>query len=58
MDNVYMVTVVVTDWPGMDTDRRTGVGKLTATRDVVITVTNEQEDGKDNLVIRPAQVRG
>ena len=39
MDNVYMVTVVVTD-PGMDTSRQLGVGKLTAMRDVAITVTN------------------
>ena len=40
-----MVTVVVTD-PGMSTERAIGVGKLTAMRDVAITVTNEQEDGK------------
>ena len=45
MDNVYMVTVVVTD-PGMDTPRQLGVGKLTAMRDVAITVTNAQEEGK------------
>ena len=45
MDNVYMVTVVVTD-PGMSTDRAIGVGKLTAMRDVAITVTNKKENGK------------
>ena len=44
MDNVYMVTVVVTD-PGMSTDRAIGVGKMTAMRDVAITVTNAQEEG-------------
>ena len=36
MDNMYMVTVVVTD---------SGKNKLTATRDVVIQVTNADEDG-------------
>ena len=45
MDNVYMVTVVVTD-PGMDTERAIGVGRLTAMRDVVITVDNAKEAGK------------
>ena len=45
MDNIYLVTVVVTD-PGMDTERAIGVGKLTAMRDVAITVTNKQEKGK------------
>ena len=44
-DNVYMVTVVVTD-KGMDTERTLGVDKMTATRDVVITVANVKEDGK------------
>ena len=48
MDNVYMVTVVVTD-PGMDTSRQLGVGKLTAMRDVAINVTNKKEDGKINF---------
>ena len=36
MDNMYMVTVVVTD---------SGKNKLTATRDVVIEVTNVDEHG-------------
>ena len=48
MDNVYMVTVVVTD-PGMSTDRAIGVGKLTAMRDVAITVTNANDDGEITL---------
>ena len=39
MDNVYMVTVVVTD-SGVD-----GKNKMTATRDVVIEVTNVDEHG-------------
>ena len=43
-----MVTVVVTD-PGMNTDRRLGVGKLTAMRDVAITVTNANDDGEITL---------
>ena len=48
MDNVYMVTVVVTD-PGMKMDRRLGVGKLTAMRDVAITVTNANDPGEITL---------
>ena len=42
-DNVYMVTVVVTDM-GVDDKNR-----MTATRDVVITVTNVEEDGTVTL---------
>ena len=45
MNNAYMVTVVATD-AGTSTERVIGVDKLTATRDVVITVRNAQEEGK------------
>ena len=48
MDNVYMVTVVATD-AGTSTDRSIGVDKLTATRDVVITVTNADDGGTVTL---------
>ena len=48
MDNAYMVTVVATD-AGTSTDRSIGVDKLTATRDVVITVTNTGDDGTVTL---------
>ena len=48
MDNAYMVTVVATD-AGTSTERRIGVDKLTATRDVVITVTNADDDGTITL---------
>ena len=44
VDNVYMVTVVATD-DGTSTDRSIGVDKLTATRDVVITVANADDPG-------------
>ena len=47
-DNIYMVTVVITD-KGIDTPRKLGVDKLTATRDVVITVTNVDDPGKVTL---------
>ena len=40
MDNVYMVTVKVTD-NGVDNKN-----KMSATRDVMITVTNDNEDGE------------
>ena len=40
MDNMYMVTVVATD---------SGTPKMTATRDVVITVTNADDDGEVTL---------
>ena len=50
-DNVYMVTVVVTD-AGIDSK-----GKLTAERDVVVTVTNEDENGTVTLSSDPAQGR-
>ena len=43
-DNMYMVTVVVTD-AGID-----GKGKLSAERDVVVTVTNENEGTADTVV--------
>ena len=56
MDNVYMVTVVATD-AGTSTERLIGVDKLTATRDVVITVTNADDDGNYNPIVRPAQGR-
>ena len=48
MDNAYMVTVVATD-AGTSTDRRIGVDKLTATRDVVITVMNADDMGTITL---------
>ena len=43
-DNVYMVTVVVTD-AGID-----GKGKLSAERDVVVAVTNEDEGTRETVV--------
>ena len=47
MDNMYMVTVVATD---------NGTPKMTATRDVVITVTNADDEGRqDNLLLGAAQ---
>ena len=48
MDNMYMVTVVATD---------DGTPKMTAMRDVVITVTNADEDRLGNLLLSPAQGR-
>ena len=44
-DNVYNVTVVVTD-DGVDTD---GKNEMTAMREVVIMVTNKEEEGKVTL---------
>ena len=44
-NNVYNVTVVVTD-DGVDAD---GKNEMTAMREVVIMVTNEEEDGKVTL---------
>ena len=51
-NNVYNVTVVVTD-DGVD-----GKNEMTAMREVVIMVTNEEEDGDGNPVVRAAEVRG
>ena len=48
MDNAYMVTVVATD-AGTSDERRIGVDKLTATRDVVITVMNADDMGTITL---------
>ena len=48
MDNAYMVTVVATD-AGTSDDRRIGVDKLTATRDVVIAVMNADDGGTITL---------
>ena len=48
MDNAYMVTVVATD-AGTSDERRIGVDKLTATRDVVITVMNADDMGSITL---------
>ena len=48
MDNAYMVTVVATD-AGTSDERRIGVDKLTATRDVVITVSNVDDMGTITL---------
>ena len=52
-----MVTVVATD-SGTSTERVIGVDKLTATRDVVITVTNVQEDGKIKFSSNQPKVKG
>ena len=50
MDNVYNVTVVVTD-------DGTGVGnKMTAMRDVVVMVTNEEEDGTVTLTAQQPKI--
>ena len=48
VDNAYMVTVVVTD-AGTSDERHIGVDKLTATRDVVITVLNMDDMGTITL---------
>ena len=51
MDNVYMVTVKVTD-NGVDNKN-----KMSATRDVMITVTNVKRRRRGNLLLSPAQGR-
>ena len=48
MDNAYMLTVVATD-AGTSDERRIGVDKLTATRDVVINVLNVDDMGTITL---------